>query len=405
MNRTGQIVMFSLAAGLLLLLLLMRQPAESGGPATAPLQEKWARNSTSAIDLAVGPGGTAVLALGLDGVLRAYGSGGSLAWNAPASAADRVVLSPGGGLALLYARENGSHTLLKGLDRAGGVAFRFDTGAPVRTVAVSPDESVVAAAAGKEIIILSREEDEWDARRVHLPEPASAIACFDSAGLIVLLGGGQVLTRMDALGRVIWSRRLSSAATSLSVSSNGRSALSLRQPGRIRLEIRSPAGQLLYTGDRPGQSGSVHLSAGGSAVYMPYDLSGSQPGEDSLVQPRLAFYLLTPDGRRLRSSWVKGGAFTRPVPVAVTAEGDYMVTLDAQPRRRRAHFRLFDSAGNRQWLHRCPAYTELARASPDGRWIGLYRTDGRLELLEVVPVSTPPQSGDGDADGAGAPGP
>lgn len=346
-----------------------------------------------------------MLALGLDGVLRAYESRGVLAWNAPASAADRVVLSPKGGLAVLFALENGSHTILKGLDRAGGVVFRFDAAAPIRSVSVSPDETVVAAAAGKELIILSRQEEKWNPKPVHLPEPASAIACFDAGGLIVLLGGGQVLTRMDARGSVIWSRRLSSAATSLSVSSNGRSALSLRQPGRIRLEIRSPAGQLLYTGDRAGQNGSVHLSAGGSAVYLPYDLPGSQPGEDLLVQPRLAFYRLTPDGRRIQSSWVKGGAFTRPVPVAVTAEGDYMVTLDAQPRRRRAHFRLFDSAGNRQWLHRCPAFTELATASPDGRWIGLYRTDGRLELLEVVPVLTPPQDRAGSTAGAGDPAP
>lgn len=365
--------------GLLFNLRQNQMISAAAGP-DEPLRERWSLRTDSLVDLAVSDQARRCVTVTLSGHARAYGENGEHRWSHASPYADQVALSRDGELAVIYAAGSIHSSSLIAFDGEGVEVLRRDMGQPILGVVITEPDRQIAVLLRDRILLLRRTGDKWDAIPVRTPEPVAHLTAGAAGSLYAGLAAQPVICRIDAGGRIAWSRRLSEPVAGLAAAGSvPRLVVSSEQSEQIRLQVFDLNGTRIYNKIVTGVRPVARLADSGRALYLSYRLKS---GEESAAQQRLA-YLQIGDDSRLSTGWFKGGLFTTLVPLAMNEGASRLIAFDVDRSSRRARYRLFDETGQRVWTHHCRSHPLLARSAPDGTALGLYRNDGRLEILEI----------------------
>ena len=206
---------------------------------------------------------------GSHGLITLYTKGGSRLWQQSSPRINDLAIN-GNGSCIFTATDDGGVSCY---GRAGGVAWTYDTGAPVRSIAYSPERKVLAAGnAAGDLFLLSETGDLlWTGR----------VACFPSGAVtrVVLSRDGYALVVLADM------RCLFSYAESTALPESGTPAshdpgepLPLETGGPGSQDFAPPAGELPLPGVYlfpPGNPGSSTPAAGNTsfpAWFSPYPL-------------------------------------------------------------------------------------------------------------------------------------
>jgi hypothetical protein len=356
------------------------QPDAESPRGTEPLAPSWSRPVRDVVSLTVSPGGARVLAADVEGKVNCYDTGGTLLWSQEVPGADSLAASRDGLLTLAYAARQPLSRRVVFIDERGKPFHVAEPEEPVQAAIVSPDGRTAAIAAGRKVLLCSRQLSGVHTSTIRLAGEVSQLQFGPGDSVYVACRDPYYVALVKSTGRVLWRRK--DAATddfSISASEDGKLLSVARQrpeDGKVEVTLLNSRNQRQWVTTRPGRAPLVRLCTGGAATMLTYEHK-VEHNRESRFERRLA-YLAGPAGE-----WTKGGPFTAPLYVSADREGDWVVALDMQGRERTPRFRLYGRNGERRWIYECPAGVLIASASSEGRHIAAYRSDGVVEVMKV----------------------
>lgn len=320
------------------------------------------------------------LVVATDASLRSLERDGSVAWELKVEAVDSAVLARRGALTVAYAQRRPLARKVFFLDRSGRRVGTLEPTEPVEAAAVSGDGRFAALAAGRSMIFCSVTDAGVRHRVITLDGHATQVQMGSGDTVYVACRDTAYVALLKSSGKELWRRQQAGVDRySLSASADGRTVgISAQLPeDRVQTWLLTSRNSVRWTDVRPGARPRLRVSANGSAATLSYELRVDSP-RGRRFERRLTYL-----AQGARGAWPKGGPFSAPLPVALDADGDWVVALDTQRRGGPPRFRLYGSGGERRWLYLSPAGILLASSSQDGRSIAVYRADRTLELLTV----------------------
>ncbi|MBI3911765.1 MAG: hypothetical protein HY320_12650 [Armatimonadetes bacterium] len=352
-----------------------------------PLVSRWTRSFTNVISLSLAPDGSRLAVLSAYGTITCLDRAGQLAWQQDAPEATRVLAGPGGRLVVAYAPRRPLASSVWLFDEDGRRLAEIAAPDVVQSLALAGDGRQVAIGLRNAVLVCQRWGDHFDTLRVPVRGAVAQVHFGPERTLYVLTRQSDSLRRCKLSGKTLWKLDFASESEpAMACTPDGRLLVIASRVEGNGLLIRTllPSGKVAWETRTPGRDPVLRLATDGSALLVAYEHCLAHE-EYTYFERRLGYFSLGEE----RIAWVKGGPYTVALPAALGADGAWVVTLDVKRALRPPQFRLLGRHGERRWIYASAAPVLIATSSLDGRFVAACRSDGVIELIEVMSAPHP----------------